>query len=347
MIDPHVHLRDGQLSEKETIEHGIKTAYAAGFKAFFDMPNTVPPLTTAEAAAERIRLGQQKAAAVSSEVFYGVYGGVTCDERQLKEMVQFYKTAFPSITGLKMFAGHSTGNMGLTEKAMQKKVYTILAGQNYCGVLAIHCEKESCMHPEIWNPEFPESHSKARPSKAETESIKDQIELASAADFGGTIHICHISTAEGLNLVCSARQKGMKITCGATPHHSLLNINSYSEKGIFVKMNPPLREEKDRTAIFKGLLDGSIDWIESDHAPHTIKDKEKGASGIPGFAGMLLLIKALRGAGCTEERLFSLCGGNVNKTFRMKLPVSLPSNEKIDEILPLLRKAYPFDVFKI
>lgn len=345
MIDPHVHLRDGALSEKETIEHGIRTAAKGGFKAFFDMPNTVPPLTDTEAAAERIRFGQKTAASVSSDIFYGIYGGVTSKAEQLAEMVQFYNSAFPGIVGLKMFAGHSTGNMGLTEKKEQKKVYEILAEANYRGVLAIHCEKESFIKPELWEPAVPESHSASRPVEAETESIKDQIELVRSTKFRGTIHICHISTAEGVRAVRNARSEGMKITCGAAAHHALLNDGVYAEKGLFAKMNPPLRTEENRAAVFEGLLDGAIDWIESDHAPHTVKDKQKGASGIPGFAGTLLLIRALRFAGITEDKLKSLCGGAVNKTFGLNLPITVPSEEKISQVLPLLKSSYPFNIF--
>ena len=110
-------------------------------------------------------------------------------------------------------------------------------------------------------------------------------------------------------------------------------------------MNPPLRSEENRNAVFESLLSGDIDVIESDHAPHTIKDKMKGSSGIPGFAGTLLLIKALRKAGIEEEKLARLCGYNANAIFCLSLPVSVPSNEQIDSVLSEIRSAYPFDAF--
>ena len=163
--------------------------------------------------------------------------------------------------------------------------------------------------------------------------------------FLGHLHICHISTKEGVALVKKAKKEGMNISSGATAHHALLNTEAYKKQGLFVKMNPPLRAEEDRKAIFNSLVLGDIDWIESDHAPHTIKDKEKGASGVPGFAGTLLLIKALRKAGVSDEKLNILCGEKVNEVFGFALPITVLSDEKIDEVLAEVRKAYPFDAF--
>lgn len=345
MIDPHVHLRDWLLSQKETIEHGAALAAEAGFSALFDMPNTNPPLTSEENILFRFKLAEQTLQKIGMSIFYGVYGGLTSDVSQIEKSVSFYNAYFPKIIGFKMFAGHSTGNMGITEKKSQQYVYSALAKLNYRGVLAIHCEKESLMNNALFDIKKPETHSLARPPAAEVASIKDQIELAGEEHFCGTIHICHISTAEGINVVNNAKKNGVKISCGATPHHALLNTEDYAELGVFAKMNPPLRDESDRHAVFNALLSGCIDWIESDHAPHTLEDKQNGASGIPGFAGSLLLIQKLRESGCSEKRLAELCGGNVNKVFSLNLPFTVLSPEKIKKALPALRAGYPFDAF--
>ena len=113
--------------------------------------------------------------------------------------------------------------------------------------------------------------------------------------------------------VRSARARGnIKVTCAATPHHILLNRDSESE---ILKMNPPLRPEDDRLAGWNALFDGTVDWIESDHAPHTLEDKKNGASGIPGFEGMLRVICALRVAVMPEKRLSELLCTNALKAF--------------------------------
>ncbi len=345
MIDPHVHLRDWLLSQKETIEHGAELAAEAGFSALFDMPNTNPPLTSEENILFRFKLAEQTLQKIGKSIFYGIYGGITSDISQIEKSVSLYNEYFPKIVGFKMFAGHSTGNMGITDKKSQQSVYSALAKLNYRGVLAIHCEKDALIHDSIFNIKKPETHSLARPPAAEVESIKDQIELAHKEHFCGTVHICHISTAEGIKIVNTAKKNGLKISCGATPHHALLNTEDYAELGVFAKMNPPLRDEADRQAVFDALLSGGIDWIESDHAPHTLEDKQNGASGIPGFAGFLLLIQKLRESGCPEKRLAELCGGNVNKVFSLNLPFTVLSTKKIKKSLPILRAGYPFDAF--
>jgi dihydroorotase len=110
-------------------------------------------------------------------------------------------------------------------------------------------------------------------------------------------------------------------------------------------MNPPLRSEEDRLAVFNSLLSGQVDWIESDHAPHTLLDKQNGASGIPGFVGTLLLIKRLREANVGEKQLKNLLGNNQNKVFNLNLKITIPSNEMIEKALPNLRGEYFYDPF--
>ncbi|MBR1918985.1 MAG: dihydroorotase family protein [Spirochaetales bacterium] len=317
MIDPHVHLRDWNQKEKESVEHGLAVARKAGFQRLFDMPNTNPAITSRDMALERIALAQ----AVIKKHFrkggmaYSLYIGLTADEEQIREAVSCSQELFPLVCGLKLFAGQSTGNMGIVEKSEQDRIFSLLARFGYEGVVAVHCEKESLMRPELFVKGMWETHSLARPSVAEIESIRDIIDAAEKADFRGNLHIAHISTAGGIELVRSARERGMRISCGATPHHALLSVEDAREHDRYLKMNPPLRQEEDRKAVFQGLLDGTIDWAESDHAPHTLEDKEKGASGIPGFSGMLLLLSRLRMEGADEEHLRNLFGRNVLRVF--------------------------------
>lgn len=321
MIDPHVHLRDWSQSAKETLVHGMSVGVQAGIGTFFDMPNTDPPLTDMKTVERRLADGRAAARIVAEssgvEPAYHVYGGLTADPKQVRDMASIVRNLFPATVGLKMFAGHSTGNMGLVTEEVQRQVYRTLAESGYRGVLAVHCEKESLLKTDVWSVAEPVSHSVARPPYAEIESVRDQLRFATEEGFAGTLHICHISTGGALDLVSKARTDGgpFRVTCGATAHHALLSTTAYAVSGNLVKMNPPLREEEDRFRIFSALLDGTVDWVESDHAPHTIADKQRGASGIPGFGGTLRLIAALRKAGCSDGRLFDLFGRNVARTF--------------------------------
>ena len=349
MIDVHVHLRDGIQSEKETLDHGMRTGASCGISAFFDMPNTAPPLTTEAAIRARLEAGRRVAAtvaeAVGNDIFYGVYGGVTADTGQIDRIVSIHAELFPAVVGLKMFAGHSTGNMGLTTTELQESIYRSLARLGYTGVLAVHCEKESEMRPHLWDPSRPESHTWARGPEAEIASVADQIAFARESGFAGTLHIAHISTAGAIALVHAARSEGMRISCGATAHHALLDDSVAGTPGHLCKMNPPLRSASDRDAVFASLCDGGIDWIESDHAPHTLADKHAGASGIPGFAGTLLLIGRLRSSGVSERYLEQLCGARACQVFGIDLPVHVPTTEESAAALANARDAYPWDPF--
>jgi len=351
VIDVHVHFRDGSQSAKETILHGMQIGALCGIRAFFDMPNCNPPLIDGHAIKERIELGQKYADRISKQIghplFYGVYGGVTAEPMQLEHIVQAYRTHAPGMVALKMFAGHSTGNMGLVDPADQRNVFDNLALSGYEGVLAVHCEKETLLHPELWDPMRPWTHSISRGSEAELVSVTEQVEHVLSSGFKGTLHICHISTQGALEVVRQAKQSGVEITCGATAHHALLDCSAAGQNWNLLKMNPPLRSHTDRDAIFQGLLDGDIDWIESDHAPHTIPDKIAGASGIPGFAGTLLLIKALRDHHIDDKRLVALCQKRAATVFHIDIqPEHVVSDKEITELLPLIRASYPWDPFE-
>ena len=341
MTDAHVHFRDWNQSNKETILHGMLTGAKAGFDVFFDMPNCNPPLTARETIEARIRKGIEAEQALEQQGFivhYHTYAGVTADKAQLREVIKAYNDLFPRVCGLKMFASQSTGNMGITEEDQQREIYRTLAEENYRGVIAVHCEKESLFKAQET------AHSRKRPSESEEQSVKDQIRFAEQAGFKGTLHIAHISTRGALDAVRDARKRDIiKVTCGATPHHILLNNQAETD---IIKMNPPLRNESDRIAIWNALLDGTIDWVESDHAPHTLEDKKNGACGLPGFEGMLLTIRKLREAGIPEERLSELFCTNALKAFGIPKQSS-PIPQITEAMLLQARAAYPFSAWTL
>ncbi len=343
MIDPHVHLRDFNAKDKETILHGLMVAKEAGFQALFDMPNTTPPITSREVLLKRLALAEKAKAQVPG-TSYHLYLGITDEEEQIKEMCTLYQEFFPTVVGLKFFAGQSTGNMGIIALEDQHKVFKTLTECGYTGVVALHAEKESEIKKELFILGDTPTHSLARPSSAEIESIKDILAISKEENFGGHLHFCHISTKGGIELLKEAIKEGRRVTFGVTPHHALLNIDDARDESRFLKMNPPLRCEEDRKAVFESLIDGSANNVESDHAPHLLSDKEKGASGIPGFKGMVLLLKVLRENGVTDERLKALFGGNIQTLFGLpKEEITLPDN--LEEKLRVLSFAYPFDPF--
>lgn len=342
MIDAHVHLRDWGQSEKETLLHGMSVALYSGIDELFDMPNTSPPLTNRENIEKRIADAKR----CGLPLRYHLYAGVTSDPKQIEEVVSLCREYPLEVIGLKMFAGHSTGNMGLIEGETQRQVYRTLAALGYEGVIALHCEKESLLRPELEDASDYFTHSLSRPVEAEVASVADQIRYSEEEGFRGHLHICHLSSVSSLALVEEAKKRGRRISCASTPHHLLLNSEHASHHSLYAKMNPPLRSEDEREALFGALLAGRIDWVETDHAPHTLADKEGGASGIPGFSGLLLLVKRLYEEECSPSLMQSLLGGRVQQVFSLEQrEVFIPPQISIEVSSLLAAQAYPFDSF--
>jgi dihydroorotase len=355
MIDPHVHLRDGKQSSKETVEHGLEVAYLAGLDGVFEMPNTDPPLTSEDDLLARIGLGNEAAYKLRKKyydfsVFHGVYAGLTPDLRQIREVVKAQKEHFPRIVGLKAFFGQSTGNLRITAENEQRLVWKAVADMGYKGVLAGHCEKESELRPDLWDSKKPFMHTLARPPKAEVESIKDQIKFAQAAKYKGTFHVCHVSVPEALEYIESVRNDlDFQVTCGLTPHHALLYDEMMKQKmGLLLKMNPPLRPREMQEYMLKALLDERnerIDWIETDHAPHTLDDKTSDkqktyASGIPVLPFYPHFLSMLREKGMSKESLERLTHDNISNAFRIDVQRTIRAADMN------LQKKYDFDAFE-
>ena len=266
-IDPHVHCRDSVQSYKETIAHVFQIANNQGVQKIFDMPNTNPPILSENDVKNRLKLVPK-----NRLKDYYLYIGATSNLDQLKQAISCYHK-YRQVIGIKMFAGHSVGSLAIVSLKKQKFIYQTLTVLGYRGVLAVHCEKEELLNNKIFNPQKPFTHSLSRPKIAEIQSIKEQIQMASLAKFKGILHICHISTPQSVKLVNQAK-KSLRLTCGVTPHHLLWNHLKLKENnGLLYKMNPPLRSPSDVIKLRKMLLEGKINWIETDHAPHQIAEK--------------------------------------------------------------------------
>lgn len=314
-IDTHVHFRDGSQNYKETIAHGLTLAKSQGVDFVFDMPNTSPPVL------QRVDVEKRLALVPNLEKNkYFLYIGATTNEEQLKEAVSVVEE-MRQVIGIKMFAGKSTGNMQIIEEEKQKFVYQVLADNNYKGVISVHCEKESFMK-DFFDPKNPISHALARPKEAEIESIKDQIKFAKETGFKGTLNICHITSKESVDLVLEAK-KEINITCEVAPHHAMWSYEKMKEPcGALYKMNPPLRSELDVKALQECIKEGKIDFIGTDHAPHSIG--EKLFAGYPSGFPSLYLYKEfvenfLPSIEVEKSLIENMTFGNIVKTFNLKL----------------------------
>lgn len=338
MIDPHVHLRDGELQHKETIRHGLSVAERIGIAGVFDMPNTSPPIMRHGQILRRLECAERAA----SPVFYGLYCGISKDPDQIREAVACWRE-FDQVVGLKLFAGKSTGDLSIPDNKSQALVFKTLAKEKYEGVLAIHCENEADFIPERWDPNDPITHCKARPSIAEVNSIEAMITLAKDMGFMGTLHVCHISVPASVELIEEKRPElDFTITCGATPHHLLLFDEMMNTKdGLLLKMNPPLRSRAERDELCRMLLEERINWIETDHAPHRASEKlgPPYASGIPGFPIIPKLLKRLREKGASDALIHRITHENICKVYGIDIP-----NKPIHDIE--LYNEYEFNAYK-
>lgn len=310
-IDPHVHLRDGGQSYKETIVHGLAVAKSQGVDIVFDMPNTDPPILYEDDVIERLAL-------VPLDMLerYFLYVGLSADPDQIREAV-LVERDYDNVVGLKMFAGRSTGNLALISEDEQRSVYRRLAELGYDGVLAVHCEKESHIL-DSFDPGRPYTHALCRPKMAEIESVSDQIRFARESGLEGVLHICHVSCRESVELVDEARAH-LDITCGVTPHHLMWDDSRLcGDHGLLYKTNPPLRSKADVQALRKCLFQGKIDWLETDHAPHALGEKLH--AGFPSGYPSLYIYKQcveefLPGLGLSAKPIEALTYGNIARAF--------------------------------
>ena len=263
MIDMHCHLREPGGEHKETIETGSKSAVKGGFTTICPMPNTNPTPDSA-IILERV-INEAKRVNLCNVRFYS---SVTKGEKG-EELVDF-KSQLES------------GAVAFSDDGMpvkdSKMIRDAMIQANAVGsFVAEHCEEKSVASGAINAGPIAEKLG-VEGVLPEAEQIRDAI-IAEQNKLH--THICHISTEVTANIVRSAKQRGANVTCEACTHHFSFNVDEVLNSGVNAKMNPPLRDESDRLAIIKGLQDGTIDCIVTDHAPHSADEKARGLAKAP------------------------------------------------------------------
>jgi dihydroorotase len=272
-IDLHVHLREPGGEKKETIETGTKAAAKGGFTTIAAMPNTRPVPDNAE-----MLDWLNKRIEETGIVRVLPYASIT--KRELGQEL----TNFKDLKESGAFAFTDDG-VGVQSAAMMLEAMKQAAKLNMA--IVAHCEEETlinkgCVHEGKFSTE---NQLRGIPSVCESVHIARDVLLAESA--GCHYHVCHISTKESVRVVRDAKQAGIKVTAEVTPHHLLLSEDHITALDANYKMNPPLRGELDRLALVEGLLDGTIDFIATDHAPHTAEEKAEGMELAPfGIVGL-------------------------------------------------------------
>lgn len=274
-IDDQVHFREPGLTHKGNIQTESRAAVAGGITSYMEQPNTKPTATSIE----ELEKKYQRASEVSI-ANYSFNMGATNDN--LEELKKVSKT---DVAGIKIFMGSSTGNMLVDERATLEGIFQL------DHQLITHCEDEGTIRANLeaakqkYGEDIPFGmHPTIRSEEACYMSSSAAADLAKK--YGSRLHIFHISTAKELELFDNSiplEQK--KITAEACIHHMWFSEEQYEEKGAYIKWNPAVKKASDRDAIFQGVLDNKIDVIATDHAPHTIEEKEnsylKAPSGGP------------------------------------------------------------------
>ncbi len=286
-------MRDEGESYKATMDHVVSEGKKAGIGLFFDMPNLPRPVTTRERVEERLALAEKRGVAEN----YRLYVGLTSDVGQVKEAVKIVKENKKAV-GLKLYAGESTGNLGIKTDEAQEKIYRALADVKYNGVLVVHCENQEVIdaNKSRYNPQEPWTWADARPEEAEYKSVKKQIEFAKKAGFAGRLRICHVSYAGTIELIRAALHDGLDIGLELAPHHLLRSTEDMKAMSIEdakkYKCNPPIRARANQEALqdfFFNLSDADElyerVWLGSDLAPHTREEKlsDNPPSGVADF----------------------------------------------------------------
>jgi dihydroorotase len=293
MIDVHVHFRQPGYSHKETWATGSKSAAAGGVTTVVDQPNTSPPTTTGEAFDEKAVLAKP------STVDYGINGGVT-DDWDPDSLFDRPLFALGEV-----FLADSTGDMGIGRELFAAAVS--LAAENDVPV-TVHAEDATLFDESARDRDDADAWSAFRTAEAEAAAVDLACDVASETD--AQVHIAHTSTPEGVD---AAHDAGL--TCEVTPHHLFLSREDLDELGTYGRMNPPLRSETRREAVFERLVDGTVDVVATDHAPHTRAEKAASIwdapSGVPGVETALpLLLEEARQGTLSYERVRDVTAAN-------------------------------------
>ncbi len=267
LVDVHVHLREPGGEHKEDFYTGTRAALAGGVTTVFAMPNTSPPITsrdTFEDAASR--------ASAQAVCDYGLYIGATPDNAD--EAARLSHRA----VGLKMYIGSSTGDLLVDHFAAQIAHFEVYPRDR---VIAVHAEDEDAVR-------YYAARGVRRPPICA--ALATAHVLALAEQIGRRLHICHVSTGYELALIRAARARGLDVTCEVTPHHLFMTIDEEQRIGALARVNPPLRGQSDVEALWAQR--DVIDMVATDHAPHTLEEKQGGSppSGMPGLETALPLL---------------------------------------------------------
>lgn len=312
-VDVHVHLREPGFSYKETVFSGTSAAAAGGYTAVCAMPNLKPVPDSMEHLQVQLDLIRK-----SAKVRVYPYGAITREERG--EALADLAAMAPHV------AGFSDDGRGVQSREMMRAAMAL--AKTLDRPIVAHCEDESLLTRgwAVHDGEFARRNGlPVNDPASEWRQVERDLQLV--RETGCRYHVCHISTKESVALIRAAKAEGLPISCETGPHYLVLTDEDLLDEGRF-KMNPPIRSAADREALIAGLLDGTVDCIATDHAPHSAEEKSKGLRGsLNGIVGLetafpilytnlvqtgIVPLETILNALCVNPRkLFGLPGGMI------------------------------------
>ena len=341
--DMHVHFREPGFSYKETIVSGSLAAARGGYTAVCTMPNLNPVPDSVEHLDQQLKLIEEGAC-----IHVYPYGAITVGEKG--EVLADLEGMAPNAIAFSD-DGRGVQSDDMMEEAMNR-------AKALDKMIVAHCEVNSLLRGGyIHEGEYAKAHGhRGICSESEWAQIARDLELVKKT--GVAYHVCHISTKESVDLIRKAKSEGVDVTCETGPHYLVMDDSDLQEDGRF-KMNPPLRSKEDREALVAGILDGTIDMIATDHAPHSAEEKGKGlensAFGVVGIetAFQILYTYLVKPGVLSLERLIDLLVTNPRKRFNIPLGCDFTiwdledeSTVDPDDFLSL-GKATPFTGWKV
>jgi len=331
-VDVHVHLREPGFSYKETIATGTRAAARGGYTAVCPMPNLKPVPDSIENLAPQLAVIEKDAV-----IHVYPYGAITVGEKG-EELADLEGLA-PQVVA---FSDDGKG-VQRNEKMKEAMVRAKALGK----LIVAHCEDETLLNGGyIHDGEYARVHGhRGNVSASEWKQVERDLELV--RETGCAYHVCHVSTKESVALIRRAKAEGLDVTCETGPHYLVLNDSMLQEDGRF-KMNPPIRSEEDRQALIAGLLDGTVDMIATDHAPHSAEEKSRGLEkslfGVVGLetAFPVLYTQLVKARVMTLEQLIDVMVTKPAKRFGIGSPV-IGEGAPADLTIFDLDASYPID----
>ena len=265
LADAHVHLREPGFSYKETIRTGTMAAAHGGVTSVLAMPNLDPAPCTLPALQEELDIIRRDAV-----IDVIPFGTITMGRKGRGELADMEAMA-PYVCGF------SDDGTGVQDEAVMRQAMERAAALGK--IISAHCEDESELRPGgcIHDGAYAREHGHVG-INSESEWKQVERDLRLAEETGARYHVCHVSTKESVRLIREAKKRGVKVTCETGPHYLIYTDEDLKESGAW-KMNPPIRAREDREELIRGIKDGTIDCIITDHAPHSAEEKSKGLDG--------------------------------------------------------------------